>query len=52
MVFRFCNADVCFSTTSAVKQLLDAGADPNLEDEFSSINQVAREQNIHPIHGE
>ena len=36
---------------SAVKQLLAAGADPNLDDEFSSINQVSKEKGIHPIHG-
>lgn len=36
---------------SAVKLLLEAGADPNLQDEYSTINQVAREKQIHPIHG-
>lgn len=34
----------------AVKQLLEAGADPNLEDEFSTINQVSREKQIHALH--
>ncbi|KAL4229976.1 hypothetical protein ACF0H5_010365 [Mactra antiquata] len=35
---------------NAVKQLLEAGADPDLEDEFSTINHIAREKQIHPIH--
>ncbi|XP_053399271.1 caseinolytic peptidase B protein homolog [Mercenaria mercenaria] len=35
---------------NAIKQLLEAGADPNIGDEFSTINQVSREKEIHPIH--
>ncbi|KAL3879798.1 hypothetical protein ACJMK2_032081 [Sinanodonta woodiana] len=35
---------------SAIKLLLDAGADINAADEFSTSNRVAREKHLHPLH--
>ncbi|KAM9319730.1 mitochondrial disaggregase [Gastrophryne carolinensis] len=34
---------------SVVKSLLQAGADPNLGDEFSSVYETAREKNMHSL---
>ncbi|XP_075054450.1 mitochondrial disaggregase [Mixophyes fleayi] len=34
---------------SIIKSLLQAGADPNLGDEFSSVYEVAKEKNLHSL---
>ena len=36
---------------SAVKQLIEAGADVNLGDDYSNITQMAQEKHMHPMHG-
>uniref|UniRef100_A0A673LW52 Caseinolytic peptidase B protein homolog n=1 Tax=Sinocyclocheilus rhinocerous TaxID=307959 RepID=A0A673LW52_9TELE len=41
-------ACVCLS----VKVLLEAGADPNLGDDFSSVYETAREKGVHSLEGE
>uniref|UniRef100_A0A671NRJ9 Uncharacterized protein n=1 Tax=Sinocyclocheilus anshuiensis TaxID=1608454 RepID=A0A671NRJ9_9TELE len=37
---------------NAVKVLLEAGADPNLGDDFSSVYETAREKGVHSLEGE
>lgn len=34
-----------------VKILLDAGADPNMADEFTNVNKAARERGLHSLEG-
>lgn len=34
-----------------VKLLLKAGADPNMSDEFSNINRIARDKKLHSLEG-
>jgi ATP-dependent Clp protease ATP-binding subunit ClpB len=36
----------------AVQALLQAGADPNLGDEFINAIKTAKENNLHSLHGE
>lgn len=37
--------------SGVVKILLEAGADPNMSDEFTNITRVAREKGIHSLEG-
>jgi hypothetical protein len=39
----------CFAR--AVSALLKYGADPNMKDEFSNVHLIAREKQLHSLHG-
>jgi hypothetical protein len=41
----------CYTFTRAVKALLEHGANPNMGDEFSNVHVVAREKQLHSLHG-